>query len=90
MSDSGVDLIERSLEEDVNGLEEGPVFAPGARPTASLLGFVGVSAGFAVLIALCVGTVITLWFALFGHDLLPPLSVLLGWITQTGIVGVGG
>jgi hypothetical protein len=90
VSDSGVDLLERSFAEAEHGLEQDEAAAPETQPTASLLGFVGVSAGFAVLIALCAVAVITLWFALFGHDLLRPLSVILGWITQAGIVAISG
>jgi hypothetical protein len=83
VSDSAVDLLERSLEEEGGA-------APETRPTASLLGFVGVSAGFAVLIALCAVAAITLWFALFGHDLLRPLSLIVAWLAQGGVVAVGG
>lgn len=78
-----MDLLERSLEEEGGA-------APETRPTASLLGFVGVSAGFAVLIALCAVAAITLWFALFGHDLLRPLSLIVAWLAQGGVVAVGG
>ncbi|HVX06768.1 hypothetical protein [Humibacter sp.] len=81
MTDSAVDLLEQRLEEE-------GIAAPESRPTASLLRFVGVSAGFAVLIALCAVAVITLWFALFGDGLARPLALIASLLTQ-GSIGPG-
>ena len=82
MSESGLDLLERRLEE-------ADAEAPEPQRTASMLGLVGVSAGFAALLALCAVTAITLWVALFGKSLLVPFWIIAAWFPHVGGSSIG-
>ncbi len=55
----------------------------------SLLGFVGVSVGFATVLGLCVGATAALWVLLFGRGILLSVGPWLAWIGSTA-AGVHG
>ncbi|GAB3794859.1 hypothetical protein GCM10028798_02540 [Humibacter antri] len=72
MSESDLDIFKPPQDD---GVTDTPL-----TPATSMVGFVGVSAGFGVLVGLCAAVVTCLWVALFGRWFFTTVGVALGWI----------
>jgi hypothetical protein len=61
-----------------------------SRSAVSVLGFVGVSVGFAALLGLSFGAVAALWVTLFGQSVLTsPIVLWCGWVIALMFGGQG-
>ena len=89
MAESDLDFLTAPLSDEDAVEDVGPTSAASG-PAASVLGFVGVSVGFAALLGLSFGAVAALWVALFGQTVMTsPIVLWCGWVIALMFGGQG-
>ncbi|QDZ15549.1 hypothetical protein [Humibacter ginsenosidimutans] len=86
MTESDLDILTASLDEREATADTNAGTTKTATP---VLGFLGISVGFAALIGLSIGAVTALWIVLFGRTLLFSIGPWFGWLafSLTGTPG---